>query len=140
MQPMKRLYSSFGLLSLIISFPACGKRPKNFFSFEEKVQKEVLERSMFPSIKNLFYKKIRDSSLVWWNHLQSQNLVGYNIYRFSAQGFIPKKPLNKEPLIKPEFLDLDVIVNVIPYYIVRGVFLVDGKMQEGPSSPILVAS
>lgn len=125
-----------GTLSIVLAFPCCGKRPKNFFSFEQKEEKAISTRMSLPAVRNMCYIKNAPHNKLVWDAITSPNLIGYNVYCFLPTAFIPKKPANSAPLKNPFFLlrNGDEDTQKEEYSIVRGVFNIDGKTQEGPSS------
>ncbi len=63
-------------------------------------------------------------------------LLGYNVYRFADGGFVPKESLNDEPLTTTSYRDTKDRGAHTWHYLVRGVFLVQGRVVEGPMSQI----
>ncbi len=63
-------------------------------------------------------------------------LLGYNVYRFTDGGFVPKESLNEQPLTTTSYHDTKDRAALTWHYLLRGVFLVQGRVVEGPMSQI----
>lgn len=130
-------YQKFALLGIMLCFAHCGKRSKNFFNFDPPAPPAHLKRFDFPSIKKSDAHACPHGIEITWEEISHEQLVGYNVYRFFHDSFIPHRPLNKIPLVTHSFFD-EAFYKTPPHYIIRGVFFVDDKIVQGPSSKVVI--
>ena len=64
------------------------------------------------------------------------HLLGYNVYRFADGGFVPKQPLNDDIVTEAAYLDTKERGTHHWHYLLRAVFMVHGRVVEGPMSQI----
>lgn len=131
-----------GFLVFLILFPGCGRKQRTIFLFpKEKVVR--LTTLQFPSPKIISLTQTPQGTLIEWlepvyspslqqAHIQ---LLGYNIYRLTSHGFIPKKPLNPQPLTTTQYHDIQS-TDQAKSYVVRALFQVHHLDHEGPTSNI----
>lgn len=129
------------IICTLVLLTNCGRRQRTIFLFppEKAVHLSTLQ---FPSPKIITINQDTLGATIEWlevsEHLFIKNipaqLVGYNIYRLTHNGFIPKSPLNKEPITTTSYLDTNK--TSCNRYIVRAIFLVNDQMLEGPTSNI----
>ena len=81
------------------------------------------------------------TQVVWHSidrYTDQTELIGYNLYKFAQIAFIPRKPLNKQPIKQTSYLDTSKDKKQYRYcYLVRAIFITQGKTIEGPSSKIV---
>jgi len=80
-------------------------------------------------------KQKEEKIKISWKEISHKDLIGYNIYQFSKSGFVPKLPLNKNPIQNNYYIS----EKKNSCFLVRGVFKIDEQISEGPSSNILCA-
>ena len=128
---------------------SCGRKQKDIFNFsKQKIQK--INKLVFPPIKGAHATLIPQGIQLTWYPVKTDQLkkvpyktqlIGYNIFRLTRYRFVPKKPLNKTPITKEEFLDTINKVHKKTYcYFIRGVFQVEKKIIQGPGSQIVCSS
>ncbi len=141
-----KLKLKFFILILVISISGCGRKKRDFLSFDSKQETEKVNRLTLPAIKGFGYKKNcldPDSQLeLSWNAPdfveKNRTLIGYNVYKFTTTSFVPKKPINRTPLkttFYQEKLNRDSHKNVC--FLIRALFLIREKTVEGPASQIV---
>jgi hypothetical protein len=128
----------------------CGRKNSNFLNFEKKEKLVKINRLSLPSVNGISVKKINSKKeYVEWQPVQeikNVKLLGYNLYRFSKIAFIPKKPLNKNPIKQTHYTICSSDKNFSTCYIVRAIFKValkaTGKVKvcQGPASKIICIS
>ena len=154
------MYKNFFYTLLIITlflFSHCGRKKKYPFSFKTKKTTPSIEMLDLPSIKGVTIKKEKKGKKTSWKQLEKSALqklsqrdtvfVGYNVYRLTNYGFVPKTPLNKKPLSRTEFFDKQTLVTCFENrkqkqhqkasYVVRAIFKVNKKIILGPLSRII---
>ncbi len=129
------------ILCILLCIAGCGRRQRTIFLFppEKAVHLATLQ---FPSPKITNVIKNSNGTIIQWLEvpppLPIKNITvqfaGYNIYGLTHNGFIPKNPLNKNPIILTSYLD--TTKKSSHHYIVRALFIADNQMHEGPSSNI----
>lgn len=130
-----------GILCILLCLTGCGRRQRTIFLFppEKAVHLATLQ---FPSPKITNVIQDADGTVIQWLEVPpplpikdiAVQFAGYNIYRLTHNGFIPKNPLNKSPIISISYRD--TTKNSSHHYIVRALFIADNQMHEGPSSNI----
>ena len=120
---------------LLISFflNGCGRKQHNFLNFEKKKSTLKINRIILPTTKITSIECEKEEIKVFWKDINHEDLIGYNIYKFTKENFIPKKPLNREPLKNNFFISEESD----SCFLVRGVFKIQNQISEGPSSNIL---
>ncbi len=138
------------LLACTLLFPACGRKPKQLFSRQETRSTLKTSRLTLPAVQDVSATQLGH---VTWETLPQDitplprphervtlgpepKLLGYNVYRFADGGFVPKDSLNDEPVTTTTYRDLKDRGTHTWHYLVRGVFLVSGRIVEGPMSQI----
>lgn len=129
------------IICTLVLLTNCGRRQRTIFLFppEKAVHLSTLQ---FPSPKIITINQDTLGATIEWlevsEHLFIKNipaqLVGYNIYRLTHNGFIPKSPLNTDPITTTSYLDTNK--TSCNRYIVRAIFIVNDQMLEGPTSNI----
>lgn len=70
-----------------------------------------------------------------------ENFVGYDVFKLTKQNFIPKHPLNKNPLTETQFWDKNKKstrkTKTKSFYLIQPVFKFDNQLIKGPSSQIV---
>ena len=120
------------LVLLILLLPSCGKKRRNFFTYQEKNVNDKFNRLTLPSIKGLHL----DNDTIRWVPIKHGKFIGYNVYKFPPGKFIPKNPVNVEPLKSTNFVTKSKTKRSY-CYVIRGVFSVENKLTEGPTSKII---
>ena len=130
-------------LFAILTF-GCGRKNNNFLVFDKEKVLTKINKLTLPSVRNLkiHNKTLLTKTLLTWkpikNDIKKTELLGYNVYKFSRTAFVPKKPINKKIIKKPEFLDMYKQKKQTEVcYIVRAVFKIDNRIIEGPASKIV---
>jgi hypothetical protein len=139
---MQNLLKQLSFLIILLCFQVgCGRKQKNIFVFNEKKPSHKISKLELPSVHGLRITKIKNQSKLLWQSINLTNkfyqLCGYNIYRFTTQSFIPRKPLNKKPVKQTYFIDASTNNSLPYYYFVRGLFKINENLLEGPSSIIV---
>ncbi len=145
-----KFYSQILIISFLL-FTGCGRKQKNIFSFEPEPKIKVKKLDL-PAVRGLnITPKDGFPELTWFdlfnqknstqiNSLQ-KNFVGYDVFKLTKQNFIPKHPLNKNPLTETQFLDKSKKpARKNPsksFYLVQPVFKFDNQIIKGPSSQIV---
>ncbi len=134
----------FLLFVSIFLIAGCGRKRKDLFVFEKnREQTEILRR--LETVKQITAKTQQDGSvLIKWSRplfqeQKSERFLGYNVYRLRSWGIIPRKPLNRAPLMIEFFRDRQVLKNECCYAVCM-VFVHDKKpykSYEGPMSKIV---
>ncbi len=144
---MKR--NIFFLIFLFL-LSSCGKKQKNIFDFSKK--RKVIKVSKFSlgCVKNLKIEKVTPGVKLSWSKFlfNSDNndisFVGYNVYRLSRSGILPKRPLNSI-LIQNNFFYYDFhsdksmcndFIQKEQFYVVVPVFKVDNRFVNGLLSSV----
>lgn len=130
------------LLFVLILFTAgCGRKRKDFFVFETNgVKPRSLRR--LETVKQVVAVTQPDGFvLLKWvkptlQLYDSEMFAGYNVYRLRSWGIIPRKPINKKPLIEEFFIDKHMVKNEY-CYAVSMVFTQKKEASEGPLSKIV---
>ncbi len=130
-------YISLLCISLILLAGGCGKK-KNVFAFQSSNNTPPQNPLTLSTVKKLELTKLPIGNHLSWSSIQHKNVIGYNIYKFSKNAFIPKHPINRSPINNPSFLDKDkkTIYTKI-CYLVKGIFSINNKTIEGPASKII---
>jgi len=138
-------------LSLLFSgfFSGCGSKQRNIFAFPEKAAL-TLHKLDFPVVKNVQVEKTSAGNKISWRPVDSQpviqdghtsTFVGYNVYRLARATIIPKKPINKKPIITTSLIDVIKTRKNQPvqpaWYLVRALFTINNQSIEGPISRIV---
>lgn len=127
-------------LALLIA-PGCGRKNSSFLNFNKSKPAVKVNPLTLPAVRGLTAARISDEIVeVCWQPVinPAMDLQGYNLYRFVRTAFIPKKPLNKEPIQDKNFRDnLTNKKDVAFCYVVRPVFKIEGKNFEGPLSQVV---
>ena len=141
----KLLIAGFFISSLLCG---CGKKRKNIFSFPSTPQKTISIRTLdFPCVKNIQVHEDESQCIVSWSAIQvdastplpiqeSSRFIGYNIYGFNKNAFIPHKSLNKKPIQELSLTIKKKKRFSINCYIVVAVFQSENRIIEGPTSKI----
>lgn len=134
------------LVIIIALFSHCGRKKKYPFSFKTKKKIPTVEKLDLPSIKGVRVEKEIKGNKIHWNPIEKSTLqelsrrdtvfVGYNIYRLTNYGFVPKTPLNKTPLSQTEYHDKQKREEKSSY-VIRAIFRVNKKIIFGPLSRIV---
>ncbi|GEM_PF-3147599 len=128
-------------LCIMMLLTGCGRRQRTIFLFptEKVVRFATLQ---FPSAKITAVTRSTQGIAIEWikvpeslsiNNATAQ-CIGYNVYSLTHKGFIPKNPLNTNPITTTRYLD--TTKNSSHHYMVRALFLANKKVYEGPSSNI----
>lgn len=146
--------NKFYIQLLIISFlffTGCGRKQKNIFIFEPD-QKLKITKLDLPAVKGLSITKKNNCNILTWFDLFNQknsasinslqkNFIGYDVFKLTKRNFIPKHPLNKNPLIETQFVDKNKkFTRKAPrksFYLVQPVFKFDNQFIKGLSSQIV---
>ncbi len=133
------------LLLPLILLTSCGRKQKNIFDFATVVPPKKVHQLELPAIKRI--KLIVDESgntiSLEWRHDQTGHTIvnsdihflGYNVYRFAIDTFIPHHPINKHPIKEKRFTT--TVKQQAHRYIVYPVYEYHHKIIEGPSSKIV---
>lgn len=129
------------IVCTLVLLTNCGRRQRTIFLFphEKTIHFATLQ---FPSPKIVKVSQSSHGATIEWLEVPvpfciqdiPAQLVGYNIYRLTHKGFIPKSPLNKDPITTTSYHDYSK--NSSDRYIVRALFIVNDQMLEGPTSNI----
>jgi len=149
----KNISKFFILICLVFSF-GCGRKSKNVFVFKPQVEEIILNRLDFPLVKGLVFQKHDQVANIFWNKVEPAFemsfslsgtssivkkkviLLGYNVYRFAKQSFVPENPVNKRPLSSNIF-QVSFSKKYKWCYLVRAIFKINSKIIEGPASQIV---
>lgn len=127
-------------LFFLILLSGCGRKQRTIFYFPEQNAVRILTLQLAsPKITRLC-KTSHGIHIQWLApahrpNVEQAELIGYNIYRLTRHGFIPKKPLNEAPITKTEFYDVSTKPSA-ERYAVRAIFKMHGQLHEGPTSNI----
>src|SRR3990172_8045392 len=97
-----KIFSFLNVVGFFLFLSACGRKQRDIFSFKEKevVKIKALD---FPAVHGISVMSVDHGNKILWCHINQEDLsddqsfIGYNIYRLTNHGFIPKKPLNQIP-------------------------------------------
>ena len=146
------LKSIFAILALLLLFPCCGKKQKNIFVFNESPSQKKVKCCSLPAPTAISAMQENTGIKISWNPVGKKiknpdntpiDVLGYNIYKFSSKQPIPHSHLNDKPIKSHFFLDSTVDhlqYKLTPYYIIHGIFSVNGITVEGPGSQIIITS
>lgn len=144
-----------GLFCLSLFLFGCARKRKDIFSFpaHESRQKQVPRLSL-PVVESVTCARRGGKLVLSWNPIVWDEkqfnaahgpdyapvyFMGYQLYRFYNDSFIPGQPLNLEPL-QATMYELPIPKRQT-YFAVRALFLTVGKRVEAPlSKPISTAS
>lgn len=128
------------LCFFLLFFASCGKKNRSLFSFPTE-KKEKINALNFPSVRCVNVECVGDHNIISWQPVVVNRevgmLVGYEVYRLNKQGFIPRVPLNAEPLESCSYVD-QVAVFYKPAYVVRAVFRKNNQQKRGPASQVVI--
>lgn len=138
-----RFINRFLFLAIASLLVGCGKKQKHIFVFDtsKKINVSVFD---LPSVRGVVVTKEAGGVLISWLPAsldgvkpKSLSFGGYNVYRLTKAGMIPKKPLNKLFLTEPSFIDRHDEGKVpTACYLIKAVFLADKEIFYGPASRI----
>ena len=147
MKTIKRFIPRCIILFLLL-LSGCGRKQKNIFVFAEKKTIHRVDKFDLGFIKGIQVKKTDQGSLITWNSLESEkseykkDFIGYNIYRLVRSSLVPKKSLNKKPIIQTSYLDKEVLLLSSDLkqksycYVLRPVFLIEEIIYLGVISQV----
>ena len=147
MKIIKHFTARYIILFLLL-LSGCGRKQKNIFDFTEKKTVHRVDKFDLGFIKGIQVKKTDQGSLVTWDFLSAEkkiyknDFIGYNVYRLVRSSLIPKKSLNKKPIIQTTFLDKEVLLLSSDLkqksycYVLRPVFLVEERIYLGTISQV----
>jgi len=139
-----RLNKLFFIIITISLLVACGRKNNNFLVFVPKEKIVKINKLTLPVVQGVKIKQLKEGStqIVWYplnTHINHAELIGYNAYKFAQTAFIPRKPINKQPIKQPSYIDTSKNKNHLQYcYLVRALFITHGKTIEGPASKIVL--
>jgi hypothetical protein len=129
------------IVCTLVLLANCGRRQRTIFLFphEKTIHFATLQ---FPSPKIINMIQNAHGATIEWLEVPvptciqdtAVQLAGYNVYRLTHQGFIPKSPLNKDPITITSYHDTSK--TLCNRYIVRALFIVNNQILEGPTSNI----
>ena len=133
----------FLLLSIIGVLTGCGKKQKNIFVFD-KVKRANVSVLGLPSVKGVVVTHEAEGVRISWYPVSLDGITpndlcfrGYNVYRLTRAGIIPKKPLNKLFLIDTSFVDRHAKGQPpTAGYLIKAVFSVAKETFYAPASRI----
>ncbi len=145
MSNARKLYT---LLLLIPLLGGCGRKRGSIFTFSEN--KTVTANSFdLPVIRQFEANHDKTSVLLQWKPLHYKNIeelaeraltfMGYNVYRLTKKGFIPKKPINKDLIQGSHWCDEKPFQGE-NFYLVKSVFMNQGQQIESLSSKMVKVS
>lgn len=132
------------LLISLITFAACANKKRSFIPDDSQTQvlipKLKIKKLELPVICGIKTETQDNYLLISWKIPKIKiiscglepKLLGYNVYKFEHNGFLKRRPINKE-IIKDNYFKT---TKSNYEYMVRGVYEVDGKVIEGPASQI----
>lgn len=127
------------MIGLLCTAAACGRKQRNVFVFDD-VQSFAINKLALGVPKIIEAKQVEDGNQIRWMAPVLQDdrvcLVGYNVYRLTPQGLIPKKPLNIHPCSTLFFIDKNGGRSNL--YMVRAVFSAPNFNKEGPVSNVKI--
>lgn len=148
MKVIKHFIIRFVILFLLL-LSGCGRKQKNIFDFTEKKTVYRVDKFDLGFIKGIQVKKTDQGSFITWNSLVSEkkeykkDFIGYNVYRLVRSSLVPKKSLNKKPIIHTNFMDKEVLL-LSPdlkqksyCYVLRPVFLIEEQIYLGAISQVV---
>ena len=143
---MKQKLHNF-LFIFLIFISGCGRKQKDVFYFPPEHKVLNVNKLELGYVKNVKVLKTDIGNKILWQPAEIKNekeFLGYNVYKLVSASFVPKKPLNKSPIMQTNFLDKEVLQNnnlnkskKCCCYLVRAVFKIDDKIYEGPSSQVV---
>lgn len=123
---------------LLMVNPSCGRKYRNIFFFNSEKSCK-LEKLTFPAVKGVTIDCVEQCITISWRPIDNLSngvvLVGYNIYRLTQDGFIPRKPINQAPIGATKYCD--VLEKKRSMYLIKAVFRVGTVFKEGPASFIV---
>lgn len=137
---------SFIFFALLFLIQGCGRKQKNIFLFTPE-DKNKISKLDLPSVRGLTITKVNQGNLLSWFDLSfpktnpqiQAHFLGYDVFRLTSLNFIPKHPVNKNPLTETHFLDKLKMhkQNAKYYYLIQPIFKFDKQLIKGPSSQIV---
>lgn len=136
------------LFLFLVLLNGCGKKQRNIFDFSEKKVDFKVNKFNLGFIKGIQVKKTHLGNLITWNFLDisseyKDDFIGFNIYRLVRSSLIPKKTLNKKPIIQCQFLDKEILSLSSEFkqefycYVACPVFFIEDKFVFGAMSQIV---
>ena len=129
---------SLFFITFFLVTSSCGRKYRNIFFFNPDIPIKF-ETLDFSSVKGIQVSCTESGITISWlpvtHCIQGALLIGYNIYRLTQEGFIPRKPLNKALIQETIYNDEYYVTS--SSYIVRAVFQVQDKVKEGPASLVI---
>ena len=132
----------------IILLPQCGRKKKDIFSFPAYTKNIKVNKLELPAPQEISIVKTNNANVISWSKIDNQKgmflqknhsikILGYNVYRFLKNRFIPRNPINKKPVAENSLTDFYANKKHHFCYLVRAVFSVDKQILEGPASQII---
>jgi hypothetical protein len=125
------------MISVLCVLAACGRKQRNIFIFDD-TQSFSINKLALGVPRIIEVKSVEDGNLIRWMAPvvtdDRISLVGYNVYRLTPQGLIPKKPLHTHPCSALVFIDKNGSKSNL--YVVRAVFSAPSFSKEGPVSNV----
>ena len=127
------------VVAVVLVVAACGKKHKNVFFFNKVVQKKPTFLTI-PSVRGVVARHCRQGVRITWHHIdrkvKNKKFVGYNIYRLTLWGVIPRKPLNRVVCREKWFIDTIKQDSSRRSYVIRAVFYDALSTVLGPVSKV----
>lgn len=139
----KKIFSVIVTSMLIVCCSSCGRKQRDIFQVFHKHNDTTKPLQSFPSVRGVSVLCTAKGTYISWkglacfttqHHDAEKKLIGYNIYPVYASGFVAKERLNKDIIKEKTFLDQQQPAS--PAYLIKGIFLDNKKMIEGPPSKI----
>ncbi|MBD3273376.1 hypothetical protein GF385_03455 [Candidatus Dependentiae bacterium] len=148
MKTLKYFFFRFICYLFLFFLFGCGKKQKNIFDFSKKEVFKKVNKFELGFIKNVKVEKKTFGNLITWDYSNVsnqyvKNFSGFFIYRLVRSSIIPKKSLNKKPILENKFLDKEILslpsdLKQKNYcYVVRPVFFIEKRKILGLLSQIV---
>lgn len=139
---------------IFLSLPlivGCGRKQRNFLYFPPEKSIHITKLDL-PAVKGLNAQLTDIGIHVSWLPLFTEktpqqiksfekNFVGFDLFRLENNAtFIPKKPINENPITDNYFLDKRVKSSKHTAYTVQPLFKFETQILHGPSSQIIKVS
>lgn len=142
---MKTSWINIVLLAILFLHPNCGRKQRTLFVFP-KPDTIKISKLKLPAVRNLSARLHNNYIIISWDPISAPpsyspelKVAGYFVYRATRGKFIPKQPMNSEPVTTTSYEDRTKNATLKENcYLVRGVFTIDDKTFLGPSSNLIM--
>ena len=134
------VFIRYSIAVLALAIAACGKKHKNIFSFKQAAPKRAALLSI-SSVKGVVARSVSQGVRIEWHHVDDKQVskgtfVGYNVYRLTLWGVVPRQPLNPIPCFDNWFVDTTKKAGLGRAYAVKALIRDGQEIVFGPMSKV----